>query len=101
MGQGISAGDFGPSESMENAGILYVFPVSGASIKGDALMGRGEAQTQSEFSACGKCHFVSGIPTRSIVSGIPTRSVVFGFDDLPDWGKRSAENRRSHCAVLP
>ncbi|MCI7020683.1 MAG: hypothetical protein MR913_12960 [Clostridiales bacterium] len=27
MGQGDSAGDFGPSESMENAGILYVFSI--------------------------------------------------------------------------
>ena len=28
MGQGDSAEDFDPSESMENAGILYVFPVA-------------------------------------------------------------------------
>lgn len=27
MGQGYSAGDFDPSEGMENAGILDVFPI--------------------------------------------------------------------------
>ena len=49
MGQGDSAEDFDPSESMENAGILDIFPI-----------------------------FI-----------------------LHDRGKRSAEARSSHCAVMP
>ena len=84
MGQGFSAGDFGPSESVENAGILYVFPISGVPIKDDALYGERRSPNTVGISRLQEMEFC-----------------VWCFDDLPDWGKRFAENRRSHCAVLP
>ena len=37
MGQGNSARDFGPSESMENAGILDVFPIFHAARLGQKI----------------------------------------------------------------
>ena len=119
MGQGFSAGDFGTSESVENAGILYVFSISGDPIKGNGpLWGEEQPKHSRNFPLVPrgphKASMLYGERRNPGTAGIfrlrkmehcawysHEELCVWCFDDLHDWGKRSAEHRSPHCAVLP
>ncbi|MCI7018710.1 MAG: hypothetical protein MR913_02665 [Clostridiales bacterium] len=59
MGQGDSAGDFGPSESMENAGILDVFPIFHTARLGQKVR-RSPQLPLCGVALIGYCHFPVG-----------------------------------------
>ena len=73
MGQGDSAGDFGPSESVENAGILDVFPIFHTARLGQKI------RRSPQLPLCGVALRSFALPVAGMVIGTAQQCGKLGF----------------------